>query len=84
MQNAFDEFDDPEQSYRRGYAQGAWDVLDAVKAYLPKDQYEALQAWHTGDFWPWRISGMRRESVRASGPNPFPAGVNPPRDRLPH
>jgi hypothetical protein len=32
----FDEFDDPEQSYRRGYAQGAWDVLDAVKRLLPQ------------------------------------------------
>lgn len=80
---AFDEFDDPEQSYRRGYAHGAWDVLSAVKELLPKAERDKLDAWYAQHVWEWRLKSMRGESRRIDDrPNPFPPGVRPPREHL--
>jgi hypothetical protein len=78
----FDEFNDPEQSYRRGYAQGAWDVLDAVKERLTEDDRSILEEWFQEQVWEWRSAGMRKKSVRATEINPFPPGVRPPREGL--
>ena len=78
----FDEFNDPEQSYRRGYAQGAWDVLDAVKEKLSNNDRSHLEDWFEEKVREWRLEGMRKESVRAAGMNPFPRGVRPPREGL--
>jgi hypothetical protein len=30
----------------------------------------------------WRLDGMQGESIRATGINPFPPGVSPPREGL--
>lgn len=76
------EFSDPEQSYRRGYQHGAWDVFDAVRARLSDRDQAALKEWFQEKVAEWRLDGMQGESVRGTGMNPFPPGVSPPRQGL--
>ena len=61
MQN---EMHDPEMSFRRGYHQGAQQVLDAVKHYLPRPQKLIVQAWIAEDVRKWRVAGLKGESKR--------------------
>ena len=59
-----DEMHDPEMSYRRGYQQGAWAVLNAIKHGLPVGQNSIVHAWLTEDVQKWRLAGLSGESKR--------------------
>ena len=59
-----DEMHDPEMSYRRGYHQGAQQVLDAIKHFLPVRQSSIVDAWIAEDVCKWRVAGLKRESKR--------------------
>jgi len=59
-----DEMHDPEMSYRRGYHQGAQQVLDAIKHHLPMRQSSIVHAWIAEDVCKWRVAGLKRESKR--------------------
>ena len=61
MQN---EMHDPEMSYRRGYQQGAWAVLNAIKHCLPVRQSLIMHAWIAEDLQKWRLAGLKGESKR--------------------
>ena len=45
MADDLNEFDDPEQSYRRGYVHGAREVLAAIERRLPADQRGMIERW---------------------------------------
>jgi hypothetical protein len=51
------EFDDPEQSYRRGYVHGAREVLAAIERRLPADQRRGSKAIYQNGAW--KICGER-------------------------
>jgi hypothetical protein len=76
------QFEDPEQSYRRGYAHGVWDVLAAVQNRLSAHDSAALEEWYRDEVQEWRLANMQGLSNSAKGPDPFPSGVRPPRDKL--
>jgi hypothetical protein len=76
------EFDDPEQSYRRGYAHGVNDVLQAVRNRLSAQDSAALEDWYRDEVLEWRLNNRYGLSKRAALPDPFPDGVRPPRDKL--
>jgi hypothetical protein len=76
------EFNDPELSYRRGYSHGAADVIEAAKGKLPSREAGILEHWFQELLAEWRREAMMGESRRASGLDPFPSGVRPPRDEL--
>jgi len=59
-----DEMHDPEMSYRRGYHQGAQQVFDAIKHFLPVRQSSIVHAWIAEDLCKWRVAGLKRESKR--------------------
>ena len=59
-----DEMHDPEMCYRRGYHQGAQQVLDAIKHLLPVGQSLIVHAWITEDVCKWRVAGLKGESKR--------------------
>ena len=61
MQN---EMHDPEMSYRRGYHQGAQQVLDAIKHCLHVQQRSIVHAWIAEDLLKWRVAGLKGESKR--------------------
>ena len=58
------EMHDPEMSYRRGYHQGAQQVLDAIKHCLPVQQRSIVHAWIAADACKWRVAGLKGESKR--------------------
>lgn len=60
------EFEDAEQSYRRGYVQGAWAMFEATRALLPEEYSQLLFAWLGGPLADWRLSAQRGESKRRS------------------
>jgi hypothetical protein len=76
------QFDDPEQSYRRGYDHGVSDVLAAVRNRLSAQDSAALEEWYSDEVKEWRSDALQGLSNRAKWPDPFPAGVRPPRDKL--
>jgi hypothetical protein len=45
-----DELDDPEASYRRGYQQGAWAAMEAVKS----TPIEKIRTWIDEKLYRWR------------------------------
>ena len=59
-----DEMHDPEMCYRRGYHQGAQQVLDAIKHHLPMQQSSIVHAWIAEDVLKWRVAGLKGESKR--------------------
>lgn len=59
-----DEMHDPEMSYRRGYHQGAQQILDAIKQHLPVRQSSIVHAWIAEDVCKWRVAAMKGESKR--------------------
>ena len=59
-----DEMHDPEMCYRRGYHQGAQQVLDAIKHHLPMRQSSIVHAWIAKDVLKWRVAGLKGESKR--------------------
>jgi hypothetical protein len=58
------EFDDPEQSYRRGYVHGAREVLAAIERRLPADQRAMIETWLEGDLSKWRLENLRGKTGR--------------------
>jgi hypothetical protein len=76
------QFEEPEQSYRRGYAHGVCDVLSAVQNRLSAHDSAALEEWYRDEVQEWRLASMEGLSKRAKGSDPFPSGVRPPRDKL--
>src|SRR5450830_1932796 len=59
-----DEMRDPEMCYRRGYHQGAQQVFDAIKHFLPVPQKSIVHAWIAEDVRKWRVAGLKGESKR--------------------
>jgi hypothetical protein len=76
------EFNDPELSYRRGYAHGASTVIESIKGRLPSREADILEHWFREHVSGWRREAMMGESTRAAGLDPFPPGVRPPREAL--
>lgn len=73
-----DEIDDPEASYRRGYAQGSWDVIQAVLPLLSEHQRAKLDGWHQ-----FRVSGWRYQNKSQRGPGSMIThAIVPPRQYL--
>jgi hypothetical protein len=77
MADDLNEFDDREQSYRRGYVHGAREVLAAIERRLPADQRGMIEGWLEGDLSKWRLENLRgktgRNKTRLSG------NMGPPR-----
>jgi hypothetical protein len=72
------EMNDAEGSYRRGYYQGAWDVIQAVLPSLSHEDRLQLERWHTTDVHRWRY-----ESTRKRGPDDhIGRAIMPPRTKL--
>jgi hypothetical protein len=70
-------YDDPEQSYRRGYMQAAWDVIDEVGRLLPIGEQARLRAWFSM-IEQWRaknVAGLSKRNKDGS----FDAKLYPPR-----
>lgn len=57
--------DDPEQSYRRGYYHGAWDVIEAVSAFLAGSEKNRLREWFAGPVYSWKLAALTGESKRS-------------------
>jgi hypothetical protein len=64
MADDLNEFDDPEQSYRRGYVHGAREVLAAIEPRLPADQRAMIETWLEGDLSKWRVENLRGKTGR--------------------
>jgi len=73
------DFDDPEASYRRGYHQGAYDVIAAISAALSEHQRKALDQWLYGPVYTWRLRNLQGKDSRRADSNPPSI---PPRDLL--
>jgi hypothetical protein len=65
MADDLNEFDDPEQSYRRGYVYGAREVLAAIERRLPADQRVMIEGWLEGDLSKWRLENLRGKTGRS-------------------
>ena len=64
MADDHNEFDDPEQSYRRGYVHGAREVLGAIERRLLGDHRAMIEAWLDGDLSKWRRENLRGKTGR--------------------
>src|ERR1700730_16476572 len=58
------EFDDPEQSYRRGYVHGARELLAAMERRLPADQRGMIEKGLEGYLSKWRRENLRGKTGR--------------------
>ncbi|BAT60616.1 hypothetical protein GJW-30_1_03164 [Variibacter gotjawalensis] len=65
-------FEDPDQSYRRGYTQGAWAAFAAVAPHLPIEQRAALTRWINKDLMQWR------QAISRGGPRKIKAELTKP------
>jgi hypothetical protein len=52
------ERNDPEMSYRRGYQDGALELLCAVERFLDPATQKAIRAWIEQDINGWRLRAM--------------------------
>jgi hypothetical protein len=52
------ERNDPEMSYRRGYQDGASDMLHAVEQFLDPATRDVVRAWVDQDINGWRLKAM--------------------------
>src|ERR1700730_15831795 len=64
MADDLNEFDDPEQSYRRGYVHGAREVLAAIERRLPTDQRAMIEGRLGGELSKWRLESLRGKTGR--------------------
>jgi hypothetical protein len=64
------DFDDPEASYRRGYQQGAYDVIAAISHGLPESQKKALNQWLNGPVYKWRLKNIQGRDLNRTNSNP--------------
>lgn len=74
------EFDDPEESFRRGYSHGAWDVIEAVASWVTTPHREALLAWFR-QVRQWRLKGYGKGRPDSNGTVAWHEMV-PPRHKL--
>jgi hypothetical protein len=72
---------DPEQSYRRGFMQGAVTVIDEAAQWLPAGVSSALYDWVHGPVHKWRMDNRLGLSKRDADWY-FTAALNPPRHLL--
>jgi hypothetical protein len=49
---------DPEMSYRRGYQDGAFEMLRAVERFLDPATLEVVRRWVEQDINGWRLKAM--------------------------
>jgi hypothetical protein len=52
------ERNDPEMAYRRGYQDGALEMLRAVERFLDPATREVVRAWIEQDINGWRLKAM--------------------------
>jgi hypothetical protein len=78
MTSASDEFNDPEQSFRRGYVQGACAVFDVVEKELSLAQRSYFQQW-LRDLRQWRTDNMRGKTGRKKIAPFITADIAPPK-----
>ena len=52
------ERNDPEMSYRRGYQDGAFEMLRAVERFLDPATRDVVHAWIEQDVNGWRLKAM--------------------------
>jgi hypothetical protein len=52
------EKNDPEMSYRRGYQDGAFEMLRAVERFLDPATRKVVRAWIEQDINGWRLKAM--------------------------
>lgn len=64
------DIDDPEASYRRGYHQGAFDVIAAVSEALSEVQRKELEKWLNGPVYKWRLENLRGKDLNRADSNP--------------
>ena len=62
-----DEMFDPEQSYRRGYSQGAWDVIEALEKRLLPSEFQRLKDWFQ-QVEEWQLQSMRGSVEKTTPP----------------
>jgi len=71
-----DEERDPEACYRRGFAQGAKEVVAAVAALLPNGAATKLQQWLDDDLAQWRSANLQGlDSTRHHTPHLNPKSL---------
>ena len=64
MNNHSSEFDDAEQSYRRGFEQGAYEVLRVVSPHLSPSVAKRLEDWVSVEVRRWRRKADVDEAER--------------------
>jgi hypothetical protein len=64
------EYADPEMSYRRGFAHGAWILYDRVNAYLPVSIADQVRNWIQREIWQLRLKNLRGEITRRPDETP--------------
>ena len=69
-----DELEDPEQSYRRGYYQGAYLLAEAVKDRLPDTAADEVDKW-LREVWKWRY---RKDASWGNPDRPITDYIAPP------
>ena len=67
-------FEDPEQSYRRGYYHGAHSLFDAVKHHLPDSAANDIDKW-LWKVWEWRL---REDASWGNPERPITYDIAPP------
>lgn len=75
----YDDMDDPEGSYRRGYTQGAWDIIKFVRGKISAADQSRLETWFTKDAGEWRLKAYHGET---RAPHGVTSDLFPPRHRL--
>jgi hypothetical protein len=56
--HALNEKNDPEMSYRRGYQDGALEMLRAVERFLDPTTRQVARGWIEQDINGWRLKAM--------------------------
>ncbi|MDE1973801.1 MAG: hypothetical protein KGI48_11505 [Hyphomicrobiales bacterium] len=62
-----DEMNDPEMSYRRGFAQGAFAVFETIEHALPVRERSIMYGWLQGEVAKWRKEALRGKAGREDG-----------------
>ena len=76
------EYDDPERSYRRGFQQGAYAVLEVVSPNLSSSLAKKLEDWVLKKLHRWRLKADVDEAERTR-PITTKQAPPPPPDAFP-